>query len=438
MENYLAHTDKIRQEMLDDINLKSIEDLFSQIKSDIRIKDGDFNLPEGISEQEVAKKLTQMAVKNKNMQNSLSFLGGGVYNRYVPACINTIIQRSEFITSYTPYQPEASQGTLQTIFDYQTLICNLTGMDVSNASVYDGASACAEAVLMAVRITRKNQILVSAALNPEYKQVLETYCYGLGIKINYLSLDQGKTVVKDDINFDEFACVLVQSPNYFGCVENMDFGYGKAKLIACVDPVSLAVLKSPDVDIVVGDFQPLGIAMNFGGPHGGFIACKEAYLRQLPGRIVGLTTDKNGEEAFCLTLQTREQHIRRDKATSNICTNNALMALAATVYLSVLGPQGLREVAEISIQRAHYMAEKLAQISGVTLLYDEFLYEFVIKLDGVSSHEFVKILAAKDVFIGIDLSQKFTDMENCVLVCVTEMNSVEDIDSAVAQVKSII
>ncbi len=445
MFSYLPHTDETRKSMLKEIGLEEIEDLFRQIAGGIRVKDSGFNLPEGISELEASKKVADIASKNKNFQNVISFLGGGVYNRYIPACINTIIQRSEFITSYTPYQPEVSQGTLQAIFDYQTLICNLTGMDVSNASVYDGASACAEAVLMAARIAGKSEILISKAVNPEYKQVLETYCYGEDIKITYLNTDSGKTVLKDCINYDDYACVLVQTPNYFGCVEDTDnlqkLKDSKAKLVVCVDPVSLAILKPPSEygsDIVAGDFQALGISASFGGPHGGFIACKEAYLRQLPGRIAGLTKDKDGKEAFTLTLQTREQHIRREKATSNICTNNALMALAATVYMSVLGPQGLKEIAGISLQNAHYMAQRLAEIPAVKVLYRDFLWEFVIKTENIPSGEFINKLAENDIFIGIDLSKKFDDMQNCILVSVTEMNSRGDIDRAIELIADIL
>jgi len=419
--NYLAHTDEIRQEMLKEINLNSVDDLFKHIEPRMP----QLNLSDGISEMEAAKKLAEMAGKNCNLNMHISFLGGGVYNRYVPASIQAIIGRAEFYTAYTPYQPEVSQGTLQAIFDYQTLICNLTGMDVSNASVYDGATACAEAVLMASRITKKDEVLVSNALNPQYMEVVKTYCYGANIKINVSDL-QG------DINFDNYACILIQNPNYFGCIENIT-NNSSAKLIVCVDPVSLAILRSPaeyGADIVVGDFQPLGLGMNFGGPNGGFIACKEQYLRQLPGRIVGFTKDKNGKEAFTLTLQAREQHIRREKATSNICTNTALTALAATVYLSVVGPQGLKEVANISIQRAHYMADKLRKIPGLSIAYDTFLYEFVLKVDYISPEDFIKELINKGIFIGINT-------KNGILVCVTEQNSVEDIDKAVEAAKEV-
>jgi len=441
LHNYSAHTEEIRREMLDAINLDSVEDLFLQINSAVKTKD--FNLPKGLSEQDAVKKLIQMASKNKTAQNTISFLGGGVYNRYIPACINTIIERSEFITSYTPYQPEISQGTLQAIFDYQTLICNLTGMDVSNASVYDGATACAEAALMASRLTKKSRILVSEALNPEYKKVLETYCYGADLKIDYLEVQNGATCLDKVTDPDKYACLLIQNPNYFGCVENTadleKINNSQAKLIVCIDPINMAILKSPSeygADITVGDFQSLGLSMNFGGPHGGFIACKSAYLRQLPGRIVGLTTDKDGKEAFTLTLQTREQHIKREKATSNICTNNALMALAATVYLSVMGAQGLKEAVNISMQRAHYMAEKLAEIPEISVISKNFVNEFVIKLNTISSNEFIQKLVAKNIFIGINLSEKFNYAKNHMLICVTEMNSVEDIDIAVEEIKN--
>ncbi len=424
MLNYEAHTGEIRQEMLREINLSSVDELFAHITA----KTGRLNLPDGLSELEAAKKLAGIAEKNYNLKKYISFLGGGTYNRYVPACVQAITGRSEFYTSYTPYQPEVSQGTLRAIFDYQTLICNLTGMDVSNASVYDGATAFAEAALMASRLTKKYGIMVSENINPEYLAVIRTYCYGAGIEVDVSDL-------RGDIEFDKYGCVLIQNPNYSGRVENIDIcekiASSPAKLIVCVDPVSLAILKSPSeygADIVVGDFQPLGISMNFGGPHGGFIACREKYLRQLPGRIVGLTRDKDGKEAFTLTLQTREQHIRREKATSNICTNTALTALAATVYLAALGPQGLKEVAGISTQRAHYFAGKLSEVPGISIVYDDFLYEFLLKTERVSPENLIKELAKKGIFMGIKV-------KDCILISVTELNSVEDIDKAVEAVK---
>lgn len=422
MHNYLAHTDEIRQEMLNDIGLKSIDELFDYIKP----KMAGLKLPEGLSELEALKKLSEIAAKNTTMNKHISFLGGGVYNRFVPSCVEAIIGRAEFYTSYTPYQPEISQGTLQAIFDYQTLICNLTGMDATNASVYDGATACAEAVLMAVRLSKKDRVLVSNSVNPQSIEVVKTYCCGADIKVDVAEIAQ-------DTNFDDYVCVLIQNPDYYGRVQTVDIPSSGAKLIVSVDPISLGLLKNPGeygADIVVGDFQPLGISMSYGGPHGGFIACREKLVRQLPGRIVGFTRDKDGKEAFTLTLQAREQHIRRDKATSNICTNTALTALAATVYLSVLGPQGLKEVANISTQRAHYMAEKLAQVPGINVVHDNFLYEFVIKVENFSSAEFIEKLIQKGIFIGIDLG-------DAVLISVTELNSVEDIDIAVDAVSEL-
>lgn len=433
--------------MLNSINLSSPEDLFKSINPEIRLKQ-DLDIPDGISELEAKNKLCLLAEKNLSLSKCVSFLGGGVYNRYIPSCINTIIERSEFLTSYTPYQPEVSQGTLQSIYEYQSIICNLTGMDVANASVYDGATASAEAILMAARLTCRSKALVSSILNPDYKKVIETYCHGAGIKIHYLKHNQGKTEfndIKSNIS-DEYACILLQNPNYLGCVEDV-FEISdickkfNTKFITCIDPVSLAIIKNPceySADIVVGDVQPLGIGMAFGGPHAGFMACKYEYVRQLPGRIVGLTKDRDGETAFTLTLQTREQHIRRAKATSNICSNQALIALAATVYLSVIGAEGLKEVADISVQRAHYLADKINEIPGFKVLYSDFLYEFVVKVDEkLNVNDLLKQLEEKNILAGIRLENKFDYLKNCLLVSVTEMNSVQDIDNFVDNLREI-
>ena len=389
------------------------------------------------------RKLIETA--NKNIGNSISFLGGGAYRRFIPACIATVVERSEFLTSYTPYQPEVSQGTLQVMYEFQSMICNLTGMDVANASVYDGATACAEAVLMASRITGKTKALISQALNPDYKSVIETYCYGADIKIDYIPEKEGITDInKLEEMHNDHACILVQNPNYLGCAENLseipeiakNIG---AKIIMSVDPVSLALLKSPSAygaDIVVGDIQPLGIPVSFGGPYGGFISCRTEYLRQLPGRIAGMTKDRDGKTAFTLTLQAREQHIRRAKATSNICTNQALMALAATTYLSVMGPEGLKEVALISAQRAHYLAEKINEIPGLRVLFNNFLYEFVLE-SKISTDKLLKELEESNILAGIKLDKKFKQYKNCILVCVTEMNSINELEILVEKLKEI-
>ena len=439
MHNFLPHTKETRQEMLNEIGLNSIEDLFINIPEEAKINN--LNIPEGLSELEAKKCLQELANKNKTAQNCISFLGGGTYNRYIPSCINTITQRSEFITAYTPYQPEVSQGTLQVIYDYQSMLCNLTGMDVANASVYDGATACAEAILMASRITKKTKALVSYVLNPDYKKVILTYCYGAGIEIEYLDISEGHSEISDEINLDDYACVLIQNPNYLGCTENLvkiseKTTNSKAKLIICADIVSIAILNN--ADIVVGDLQQLGLGMNYGGPHCGFIACKNEYLRQIPGRIVGLSKDRDGSDAFTLTIQTREQHIKREKATSNICSNQALMALTATIYLSVTGPDGLREIANISTQRAHYLAEKLNEIKGIKVLYSDFINEFVIKVESVSADELIKKLEAKNILAGINLGNKFKELEDCILVAITEMNEVQDIDKFISVLKELL
>ena len=444
MHNFLPHTKETRQEMLNEIGLNSIEDLFINIPEEAKINN--LNIPEGLSELEAKKCLQELANKNKTAQNCISFLGGGTYNRYIPSCINTITQRSEFITAYTPYQPEVSQGTLQVIYDYQSMLCNLTGMDVANASVYDGATACAEAILMASRITKKTKALVSYVLNPDYKKVILTYCYGAGIEIEYLDISEGHSEISDEINLDDYACVLIQNPNYLGCTENLvkiseKTTNSKAKLIICADIVSIAILNNPskyNADIVVGDLQQLGLGMNYGGPHCGFIACKNEYLRQIPGRIVGLSKDRDGSDAFTLTIQTREQHIKREKATSNICSNQALMALTATIYLSVTGPDGLREIANISTQRAHYLAEKLNEIKGIKVLYSDFINEFVIKVESVSADELIKKLEAKNILAGINLGNKFKELEDCILVAITEMNEVQDIDKFISVLKELL
>lgn len=429
MNNFLAHTDEIRQTMLEEIGLSNIEELFSLINKDIRAS---INMTTGISELSAQKRLHQFAKKNK--VDFVSFLGGGVYNRFIPAAIGEITRRFEFNTAYTPYQPEISQGTLQMIYEFQTMICELTGMDVSNASVYDGATACAEAVAMAVKIKKKSKVLISEALNPDYKKVVETYSYDAGTIVEYARVINGKTILTGDLS--EYAAVLLQIPNYYGVVENieqLEEQKSSALLIVCADPMSLSVLRTPDsygADIVVGDFQQFGLSMSCGGPHGGFMATKGVYARQLPGRIVGMTVDKEGKRAFTLTLQAREQHIRREKATSNICTNNSLMALAATVYMSLLGFEGIKEAELLSIQRAHQLAEKLDEIDGLKILHKDFLNEFVLSTCGISE-KILSYLKQHHILGGIKLD------DNNILVAVTEMIDPESVELYVSKVKEL-
>lgn len=407
MKNFLAHNDEIRKEMLEEISCASIEDLFKHIP----VKMKSFDLPEAMSELETQKLVKKLA--NKNKTDYVSFIGGGCYNKFIPAAISQVAQRFEFLTAYTPYQPEISQGTLQVMYEYQSMICMLTGMDVANASVYDGGSACAEAISMACRISRKHNALVSNRLNPEYKEVVKTYAWGAGIELVWF----------DEIpeNNADYACVLVQNPDYYGeltTITSVD-----TLLIVCTTPASLSVIKPPvEADIVVGDIQTLGIPMSFGGPHAGFMACKEKYMRQLPGRLAGKTLDADGNIAYTLTLQTREQHIRREKATSNICSNQALVALEAALYLSLLGEKGFKQTGILSANLAHSLAEKLSE-KGYKVLNKNFFNEFVLEVN--NADEFLSKLKSNNILGGLKLD------DNKILVCATEMNTEEEIEEYV-------
>ncbi len=409
--NFTAHTDETRAKMLEEINLSDIEDLFSHLP----IKMKSLDLPDGISEMEAQKKVRALAKRNNT--DYISFVGGGCYNKFVPATIGQVANRFEFLTAYTPYQPEISQGTLQIMYEYQSMICMLTGMDVANASVYDGGSACAEAISMACRISKKQSALVSNKLNPEYKEVVKTYTWGAGINVEWVN--------ELPENTGDYACVLLQNPDYYG--EIRELPQTDSLLIVCTTPDSLSVIKPPvEADIVVGDIQTLGIPMSFGGPHAGFMACKEKYMRQLPGRLSGKTVDADGKTAYTLTLQTREQHIRREKATSNICSNQALIALEATLYLSLLGEDGFKEAGRKSAQNAHLLSDKLAEI-GIKTENENFYNEFVINL--ANSDDALKKLKNNGILGGIKLDN------NRILVAATEMNTVEEINKYVDTLK---
>lgn len=405
MKNFLAHTDEIRKQMLDEISLASVDDLFKQIP----VKFKDFNLYNPKSEMEAQKEIKKLAKKNKT--EYANFLGGGVYNKFVPACVNYVAQRFEFLTAYTPYQPEISQGTLQIIYEYQTMISRLTGMDIANASMYDGGSACAEAILMAHRIAKgkKNKALVSNLLNPEYKEVVKTYTWAQGIEVEWF----------DELpeNTADYCCVLVQYPDYFGEVRALV--KPDTLFIVCANLSALAVIKPPvEADIVVGDIQPLGVPMSFGGPHAGYMASKEAYMRQLPGRLVGRTVDADGEQAFTLTIQTREQHIKREKATSNICSNQSLVALSATLYLSLLGEKGFKEASILSANMAHALS-KMLNGKGVRTMNKNFFNEFVVEVE--DADKYLARLKEANILGGIKIDDRR------VLVCATEMNTEEEI-----------
>lgn len=408
MKNIIAHSESIRKEMLEAISKSNIEELFSQIPQKART--GSLNLPDSMSEMEVQRKIKEIAKKNNEY---ISFLGAGVYNRFIPAGISQIAERFEFLTAYTPYQPEISQGTLQVMYEFQSYICKLTGMDICNASVYDVATACAEALFMAVRISKKDKVLVSDKLNPEYKKVIETYMHSAEIELEYFE--------NIPENCSDYACVMVQNPDFYG--EIKDFKKPENCLfIMITNPMALALLKTPaeyDADIAVGDVQTLGIPMSFGGPYAGFIATKDKYMRQLAGRLCGKTLDKDGNTAYTLTIQTREQHIKREKATSNICSNQALVALCSTIYLALVGENGFYNMSLYATEKAHEFAKKLEE-KGYTVINKNFFNEFVIETK--NSEEYLNKLKSAGILGGLKLD------ENKVLVSVTEMNSQEDID----------
>lgn len=410
MKNFIAHSEEERQEMLNAISCNSVDDLFKTLP----IKMAELKLDEPLSEMQTQKKVKALAKKNNI--DYVSFLGGGVYNKFIPAAIAQVAQRFEFLTAYTPYQPEISQGTLQVMYEFQTMICRLTGMDVSNASVYDGATACAEALSMAVRLKKKSKVLVSDKLNPEYKQVIKTYMWAANIELDWFETLPENTA--------EYSAVLIQNPDFFGEVTklpNID-----TLLIVCTRLSALSILKPPvDADIVVGDIQELGIPMEFGGPHAGFLACKDKYVRQLPGRIAGRTVDADGNQAFTLTLQTREQHIRREKATSNICSNQALVALCATLYLSLLGEKGFKQTGIMSNNLAHKLSNKLAE-KGIKTLNKEFYSEFLVEVK--NSDNFLAKLKENNIIGGLKID------ETKVLISVTEMNTEEEINTYISLV----
>ena len=429
---YLPNTEAERAAMLKEIGVKTFEELISHIPASVRAKPLD--IEEGLSELELATYMQKLAAKNKPASQQASFLGGGSYRRFVPAVVPAIISRSEFATAYTPYQPEVSQGSLQAIYEFQTAVCLITGMDVANASMYDGPTATAEAAMMAVRLASspRKKVVLAAGVNPEHRMVTETYAKAFGIE-TIIAKDDLEKVLDSDV-----ACFVVQYPNYFGTIEELEtiaavvHSHG-ALLVVISDPISLGLLKAPGdlgADIVVGDAQSCGNFLSFGGPSAGYMACRKEFIRQLPGRLAGMTVDNRGQRAFTLTLQTREQHIRRAKATSNICTNQALNALAMLVYLTCMGPQGLRELADISLQRAHYLAEKLTAIDGVKLTFDQpFFNEFALTLPaGVKVKEVLDQLKDRGILGGIDLSSSYPELGQALLIAVTEMNPVAELD----------
>ncbi len=388
---YIANTLEDQRAMLEAIGASSLDELFSAIPPELRLGRA-LDIPPALSEMELTSRLTALAARNQSTDQKVCFLGGGSYDHFIPAVVDTIASRGEFYTSYTPYQPEASQGNLQVFFEYQTFITRLTGMDVSNASLYDGASAAAEAVLMAAHATGRKRIVAARSVHPEYRQVLATYLSDLDLELATVDTPEG-TLRPGDLAAaidSDTACVLIQHPNFFGALEDVErlsaaaHAVGALSVVA-VDPISLGLLKRPGdcgADIVVAEGQSLGSPMAFGGPYLGILACREQFVRRMPGRIAGQTVDRRGRRCWVLTLQTREQHIRREKATSNICTNQGLLALRATVYLAALGPQGLREVAELCLQKSHYAARQLAERAALRPRFDAAVLQGVCRARG--------------------------------------------------------
>lgn len=439
--HYCPHTPQEIREMLDAIGVASIEELFAPIPAELRAKT--FNLPAGMSEFETYARMQQLAADNCS-QLSL-FIGGGFYDHLIPAAVDHLAGRAEFYTAYTPYQPECSQGTLQALFEYQTAICRLTGLDVSNASLYDGATALAEGALMALRATNRSKLLVDGCVSPIARQVLATYLSNLEVEIVELPpldglLNRQELAAQLD---DTTAALLVQYPNVFGCVEDFSAVADQVHaagglLVAAVYPVALGMLKSPaeiGADIAVGDGQSLGNPLSFGGPSFGFIAAKKAYIRNMPGRIVGETVDKNGQRGFVLTLQAREQHIKRHKATSNICSNQSLCALRGLIFLSALGKDGLTALAQLNYDKAQYAKACLAAIPGVTVLQSAPSFnEFTVSLPK-SADQVVGALLAMGIVAGLPLGQYFEGSQNLMVVTVTEKRSKKEIDLLVKELE---
>jgi len=443
---YIPNTKQDQEAMLKTIGLSSMEELFADIPKEVRLKKS-LKLPKPLSEMELIRQLQAMSEQNADLDHYACFLGAGAYDHFVPAVVSHLIFRSEFYTSYTPYQAEISQGVLQALFEYQTMICELTGMEVSNASLYDGGSALAESAMMAVRITKRSTILVSSAIHPNYRAVLRTYLSGSQVKIVGIPWTDGVSnlsALKDALTPD-VAAVLIQSPNFFGCIEDQEAisqqaHEAQALFVVAADPIGLGILEAPGrlgADVVVGEGQGLGNAINFGGPYLGFFATKKEYVRQMPGRLVGATVDAHGRVGYCLTLQTREQHIKRERATSNICTSESLNAIAAAVYLAAMGREGFKEVGRLCLQKAHHARRQMVRVKGFQSAFAApFFKEFVVKTR-VAPLKINERLLKEKIIGGLDLGRFDVRLKNHMLFCVTEKRTKEEIDRLGRTLKTI-
>ena len=438
---YLPMTEQDQKEMLNTIGVSTVDELFSDIPEKVRFQ-GLYNIKEAKSETALTKELARLAAKNVDTTNNVSFLGAGVYNHYKPIIVDHVISRSEFYTAYTPYQPEISQGELQAIFEFQTMIAELTGMDLANSSMYDGGTALAEAGMLAAGHTKRKKLLVSGAVHPEYMDVVATYAYGQSIEVVTVPAKEGVTDIEalNSLVDEQTAAVIVQYPNFFGQIEDLkaigNIAHDQKSLfIVSANPLALGVLTPPGklgADIVAGDAQPFGISESFGGPHCGFFAVTTKLMRKVPGRLVGETVDQEGRRGYVLTLQAREQHIRRDKATSNICSNQALLALAASVAMTALGKQGVREMAKQNIVKTRY-AKNAFEAAGFTVAFQGAHFNEIVVKTNKSVTEINKGLLEKGIIGGFDLGRIYPEMTNHALIAVTELRTKEEIDELVAE-----
>lgn len=439
---YIPNSPEERDEMLKLLGLHSPAELFRSIPQDVQLNRA-LDVTDPLAESEVIAAMEHLAQINTASRKP-SFLGAGAYSHYSPTVVDHLIQRSEFFTSYTPYQPEVTQGTLQYIFEFQTLVCQLTGMDVANASMYDGSTAMAEAFLMAQRVTRRDKVVIAETVHPEYLEVAKTYTQHGDLTIETVHFDkESGRILADDLSKldDKTAALVVQSPNFFGCIEDVKtlaekaHAVGALLIVVVTEAISFGLLKSPgscDADIVVAEGQSFGVPLSFGGPYVGIFACKEKYVRNMPGRLAGIAYDKNGNRGFVLTLATREQHIRREKATSNICTNQGLIALAATIYMETMGKKGLQEVAMHNAQKAAYAAGKISEIPGFSLPFSAPRFnEFVVRAPKAADEVLEKLRVENNIIGGFPLSRHYSAYPNDFLVCVTEINTKEQIDNLV-------
>ena len=441
--SYVSNTGDDRKKMLDKIGVKSLEDLFEPIPSELRIKNK-LNIPV-LSEMELLTELH--AISQENAEGITCFAGGGVYDHFIPSALESVLSRPEFMTAYTPYQPEVAQGTLQVIYEFQSHLCRITGMDVANASMYDGASASAEALILALNVTNRNKVVVSESVSPNWRDVIATYLSGRSVEIVYVPMKNGTSDFSKiaDIVDENTAALLISQPNFFGFLEDIEEASKlihkvDGKLIVGIDPIAQALLKTPaecGADIVVGEGQPMGVPVSFGGPLVGFFAAKKELIRFMPGRIVSRTHDVDNKEGFVLTLQTREQHIRREKATSNICTNQALCATAVTIYLSLLGKTGYKQVALLSAEKAQEAYQSIIALDGYEPYFDApFVREFAIKTP-IPAKQVITELAKENILAGIDASRWYHGFEDCLIIACTEKRTSQDIEKLTACLKEL-